>query len=652
MSSQEQPIISSSITANKQTKQTKQIKQSNQKGPDQKTLDRIARMYNTVEVPSKKVIAQSDKEEKVITVETLPIARKSIICIRGHVDSGKTSFISSLASYNTEERKTSLNDQEAGGITQQVGTTTFNRETLLKFIPEKLHNKFNMDFVTVDTPGHASFENIRRIGSSISHITLVFTDITKEMSPESLEFLQSTLLTKEDYDRTFIVLNKIDRIYDYKKVGYGTLKDVLEIQSDFVKEQIESYYTRLVIQLSKYQLWGQPYYKKKDRECITMLPISAVTGDGIPDLLLYMSNVRMTLDKPTESIGYIIDKRNDQRLGKILVGIMKYGSINKSNAIQIKDSIFPIKNLHKISGQHDSREHQFDITNSVDEAISFIMTVDTLTYDVIDLGSQFTPTDKKGINVATIDDAVYDTYIAKKTKLLSDSGIFVVIPSESMIDGIHDLFSSKEIPINGYSVGSISKQELMKFINRNNDQYKYGNRYKCILICMPTDSNTDDKESKVLMKQYFDEEKLVMIKNAKLNVIFSGTIYKLAEKYNKYLETCKQEFVNSYAKYSTFQATSLPKCIFKTKNPVLCGITITDGIIGLNTIVKDSNGKEYGIVQSIQHNDKDVKFATTGMEVCIKIIGGSESLDKKLEYTFSNVVHDTSNMVGADIKSL
>jgi translation initiation factor IF-2 len=181
-----------------------------------------------------------------------------------------------------------------------------------------------------------------------------------------------------------------------------------------------------------------------------------------------MSNAKLQLDDSTDTTtkpeGYILDKRVDDHMGKIIVGIMKYGEITKSHSIKIGSNIFPISNLMRTVGYSDSREHKFENTDSVPDAISFCFRVESSLYDLIELGSNFTLSTDSDKH---IDDSTYDILDAKRSAIFSDYGIHIILPSESMLEGVHEHFSQKEIPIQSYSIGRMTKQISLNTLIRN-----------------------------------------------------------------------------------------------------------------------------------------------------------------------------------------
>lgn len=606
------------------------------------------RGYSTSNGNGQSKAVEIDIVTKIAEEPTVP-KRKCILCVRGHVDTGKTSFVSLLSSHTTNSVNTQINQTEAGMITQQVGTQTFERENIIKFIPEQLHSKFNMDFVTIDTPGHTDFESIRRQSSQIAHIILVFVDIIKGIDEDTMEFLQENVQTREDYNKIILVLNKIDRINDYKKVGFGNLKKMLNKQSDHTRELLDRYYTNIIVQLSNYQLYAEPYYKKKQSECIAMVPISAKTGDGIPDLLLYMSNARLTLEEPTSQLGYIIDKRNDNKIGKMIVGIMKYGSIGRSNTITLNGSVFPIKHLFHF-GHHDSRQQHFEPIDMVNEATAFAFTVDNAHYSLINVGDSFEPTEHE--LTTTINVSTYEQIETRKTRLLSNTGVFVITPSDSMIEGINSCLAKNNISMCDYAIGNIDKKDVIKFNNKyeNDRNLEYNKRYKAILICLP--NMTEQTDNATVIRQFFDTEVLNLIRINNIHVVIGGTIFKLVAEYNKYIEMNRREFVNKYGSFAQFTATSLPKCIFRENNPILCGVKVNSGVITIGSIITDSKGNNYGTIEGIMLDKKAIEVAKPNMEVCLKIVNGNQKLAKTQIYEFCNQESEFSSLVINDINQL
>lgn len=238
-------------------------------------------------------------------MENKTIYRAPIVTVMGHIDHGKTSLLDKIRSSN-------LWGREAGGITQHIGSYQVSvkqpdgSERLITF---------------VDTPGHAAFCNMRSRGAQVTDIVILVVAASEGIMPQTKECLEH--IKKENLP--FIVaMNKMD---------------LDSAQPDKVKGQL----TELGHTPEEYG--GQ----------ISLIPVSAKTGKGIPELLdtlLLNAEVLELVDKPQADLeAYIIESRLDKSRGPVATAIVKQGTLKLGDTVYSNDVTCKVKALLDFNGK-------------------------------------------------------------------------------------------------------------------------------------------------------------------------------------------------------------------------------------------------------------------------------------------------------------
>ncbi|KAG4306427.1 hypothetical protein PORY_000415 [Pneumocystis oryctolagi] len=212
--------------------------------------------------------------------------RSPICCILGHVDTGKTKILDKI-------RQTNVQEGEAGGITQQIGATYFPMDSIKQKISvldknKKLEYKIP-GLLIIDTPGHESFTNLRSRGSSLCDIAILVVDIMHGLERQTIESLR---LLKDRKTPFIVALNKIDRIYGWNSIPDNAFQESLSKQGKSVQREFHNRYTKIITEFSERGLNAVAYYDNKNfAKNVSIVPTSALTGEGIPDMLMLLVNL-------------------------------------------------------------------------------------------------------------------------------------------------------------------------------------------------------------------------------------------------------------------------------------------------------------------------------------------------------------------------
>ena len=272
----------------------------------------------------------------------MPI-RQPIVSVLGHIDAGKTKLLDKI-------RKSSVQDREVGGITQHIGASYFPVDTLAN-ICGPLFKGLKKDvqlpgLLVIDTPGHEAFVNLRKRGGAVADIAILVVDVLRGFEAQTYECID---ILKEKKTPFLVAANKIDRIPGWKPHDNESFSASYRNQDPYVQQALDEKLYTIMGTFSRLGFRTDKFNNVKDfQKTIAIVPTSAKTGEGIPELLAvligltqqYLQNRLKTTEGPAK--GTILEVKEEPGLGITTNVIIYDGTLKKGDIIVVGAKEKPI----------------------------------------------------------------------------------------------------------------------------------------------------------------------------------------------------------------------------------------------------------------------------------------------------------------------
>ncbi len=531
--------------------------------------------------------------------------RQPIVAVLAHVDHGKTTLLDKI-------RNTAVASGEAGGITQEIGATVIPKEIIEAICGEQL-KKMNINLTIpgllfIDTPGHEAFTTLRKRGGSIADLAVLLVDVNEGIRPqtrESLDILKS-------YKVPFIVAaNKIDRLEGWytEKENNPFVKTIQNQRAD-VKERLDKKIYELVGSLHAEGGYSSERFDRVDdfTTQILIIPTSGKTGEGIPELLLFIAGLTQkymeakleTCDKPGK--GTVLEVKEVQGLGTTIDAIIYDGVLNVGDTIvvggkngSIATKVRALLQPKPLQEIRDPKK-KFDHVESVSASAGVKINAPNL--DNAMAGSTVQVTKEE--NIEKIKEEIARE-LEQITIQKESTGVVVKADSIGSLEGIVRLFEQHNIPLKTASVGNLTRKDILEA-----EAVHGKDRYLGVVFAFNTP----------ILKEAEDEAE-----EAHVKVFSSKIIYKLVEEYvewkEKEREIEKEEFMKS--PLYPVKLKLLPGCVFRSSKPAIVGVEVLEGMLKIPMAVMNEHGKRCGRIKEIQKDKENVKKAERGDEVAVSI---------------------------------
>mgnify|MGYP001271002477 FL=1 len=228
-----------------------------------------------------------------------PKSRPAVITVMGHVDHGKTTLLDFI-------RKTKVVDGEAGGITQHIGA--YEVDT----------SKGRLTFI--DTPGHAAFSSMRARGANTTDIVVLVVAANDGIKPQTEEAINHA---KAADVSIVVAINKVDL--------EGA--DIDKVKGDLAAKDLTP------------EDWGGN---------IQMVPISALKGDGVDELLeriaLEAEILELKAHHDGAAQGVVIESELDKFRGSVATFLVQNGTLNVGDLVVSGNAIGKVKSIINSDG--------------------------------------------------------------------------------------------------------------------------------------------------------------------------------------------------------------------------------------------------------------------------------------------------------------
>ncbi|XP_058112111.1 eukaryotic translation initiation factor 5B-like [Magnolia sinica] len=575
-----------------------------------------------VEVYDKRKIKEAAKKREARTAEALSQRsadnlRSPICCILGHVDTGKTKLLDCI-------RGTNVQEGEAGGITQQIGATYFPAENLRDRTKElKADAKLRVPgLLVIDTPGHESFTNLRSRGSGLCDIAILVVDIMHGLEQQTIESLNLLKMRNTEF---IVALNKVDRLYGWKTCPNAPIVKAMKQQSNDVQNEFKRRVTEVITQLKEQGLNTELYYKNKEMgETFSIVPTSAVSGEGIPDLLLLLVQwTQKTMEQKLMFVNEVqctvLEVKVIEGLGTTIDVVLVNGVLHEGDQIVVCGMQGPIvTTIRALLTPHPMKELRvkgsYQHHKELKAAQGIKITAQGLEHAIAGTGLYVVGSedDLEDIKEASMQDM--KTVMSRIDK--SGEGVCVQASTLGSLEALLEFLKSPavNIPVSGISIGPVHKRDVM----RASVMLERKKEYATILAF--------DVKVTPEARELADE--------TGVKIFIADIIYHLFDQFKAYIDNLKEEKKKEAAEDAVFPCVLkiMPNCIFNKKDPIVLGVDVLEGIakVGTPICIPSRDFIDIGRIASIEINHKQVDIAKKGQKVAIKIASTNAEEQQKM----------------------
>lgn len=529
--------------------------------------------------------------------------RQPILSLLGHVDHGKTTLLDRIAGSIRAER-------EAGGITQGIGALEVPRASLLRLcqgiVPTDGFAVPGLLFV--DTPGHKSFETLRRRGGALADLSILVVDVREGVMPQTRESIQ---ILRHEKTPFAVAVTKIDLLSGWKKPsGPVSIRDQLErCGLDYVRQLDQRLYA-IAEELYGLGFSAERFDRVSDfTRNLGLVPVSARSGVGVPELLALVVGLAQRFLQSELAIagagteGTILERSDLKGVGPVSSVILYRGRLAVGDELVVaghseafRTRVRGIYHAAPPTRGKAGKTLRMTSTEAVDAASGVFLAAPGIEAAM-----------PGGLLKVVHSESEAETELAALTREshavaeLAESGVGLFAETLGGLEALVYECRNANVPIHVAEVGPLHRAAVLNLATMREPTHRAALAFNVPIL---PDAQPEGEEGPV-------------------RIFRAEVMYRLLEEYTAWRKE-REQALNHQRRIDTVHPAKfqvLPGFVFRSSKPAIVGIKVLGGTLRPGVRVMHPDGSEVGLLKALQAENSSVDHAEAGTELAASIDG-------------------------------
>jgi translation initiation factor 5B len=531
--------------------------------------------------------------------------RQPILSLLGHVDHGKTTLLDRIAGSVRAAG-------EAGGITQHIHALEVPRAAILRLAEGVLDpSRFVVPgLLVIDTPGHRSFETLRRRGGALADLAILVIDAREGVMPQTRESIQ---ILRHEKTPFAVALTKIDLLPGWSRPeGKTSLAAHLQRSNPEFARSVDARVYSLAEELANLGFSAERFDRVSDfTRNVGIVPVSAKVGLGVPELLALLVGLSQRFLTGELALvtgvgeGTVLERTDLRGIGPVAAAIVYRGRLRVADEIVVTGRSGPfstrVRGIYRPApkgrGRGSSVSGRLESLNEVSAAAGIYVSAPGVENALPGGLIKGARTDRE------VEEARAElARAAQPVARFAESGVQLVADTLGGLEALAFECEDASIPVFAAEVGVVNRAMVLKMATVRDPAHRAVLAFNVPVL---PDARPEPEAASPVR-------------------VFSGDVmYRIIEEYRGWRDETTAALTQRRRLETVYPAKFevLPGFVFRSSKPAIVGVRVLKGQLRTGVRVMRGDGTEVGVLRGMQKEGVSQKEAPERTELAVSIDG-------------------------------